>query len=95
MAPPLLCAAVVTVVSTVSPGWNAVVGAKVRVWPLTVAVPPWVPLICPPRCWLNTFTAPAVAVPVFRAWSKVTTTLLARAALGRLRAGLTPVTTGA
>ena len=94
-APALLWAAVVTVVSTVSPGRKSVAGSKVRVEPLTLAVPPCAPLIRPPRCWLKTFTAPAVAGPVLIGWLKVTATLAARGAERRLRAGLRAETTGA
>ena len=89
--PPLLVAAVVTVVYTVSPGRKSLVGLKVTVLPLTLATPRVEPNIRPPRCWLNTRTARWVAVVFAIVAEKVTATLLVAAALRRLRVGLRAV----
>lgn len=88
--PLALCAAAVRVEKTVSPGRKAVVGAKVSLPPLTVAVPAFFP----PACWLNTCSACRVAWLVLKAWSKPTITAVLRGAASALAAGNKLVTTG-
>ena len=78
-------------VDTVSPGLKSLVGLKVSVLPLWVVVPRAPFCICPPRWWLNTFTAPSVPPPVLIVCEKVTATLLPAAALRWLRVGLRDV----
>ena len=59
-----------------------------------MAVPPWLPLSRPPRCWLNTFTASRLAALPLIGWVKLMATELARGALRWLRVGLRAVMAG-
>ena len=77
----------VAVTDTVSPGLKSLVGFRVRVLPLTVAVPRAPSRSSPPRCWLNTRTAPSVAAVFCRGSVKVNATLDGAGALRWLRVG--------
>ena len=95
MAPLTPVAAVVVVTNTVSPGLKSLAGFRARVLPLTVAVPRAPSRSSPPRCWLNTRTAPSVAAVFCRGCESVTATLAVAAAARWLRVGARPATASA